>query len=101
MPRWSPAPGGARPGRFRRGWPAAESLAGSHGLTEPQQVNQQLDGISRAVTADADDALRIGEHLRHRTAPIQDARITAHEYLQLPAPSALRQRTRCASPWAL
>ena len=51
-----------------------QGLAGSYGLTEPQQVNQQLDRVPGAVTADVDDALRIGERLQHRTALVQDRR---------------------------
>ena len=58
-----------------------QGLAGSYGLAEPQQVNQQLDRVPGAVAADADDALRVGERFRHRAAPVRDFRIAAYEYL--------------------
>jgi hypothetical protein len=56
-----------------------QGLGCSDGLTEPQQVDQQLGQVPGAVTADVRDALRISEHLQQRAVTFNQRAVASHE----------------------
>ena len=56
-----------------------QGLGGSDGLTEPQQVDQQLGQVPGAVAADVRDALRVGQYLGQRAVMFNHGSSAAHK----------------------
>ena len=61
-----------------------QRLRGGDRLAEPQQVDQQFDGVPGPVPAGVHDPARVAENFQQGAVPFHRARLTADEQLQLP-----------------